>query len=277
MSNLPYILLTALFGGSTAAYAQGKKLRDYALLSLTNPPPYTTSGPSVSMVIPTLREEDYIEDILISIRNQTYTPVEIVISDSSPEEYKEPLLEIASMYGAKVVDTPKKNVSYGRNVGAAAASGEILIFCDADCILCHYFIEKLVGHLMEGAVLAHGVDTYCEASVLPITVRGVWSATKPSWYTTGRGIAIRAGDFWEIGGYDESCDPMEGCREDKDLGRRVIINYGKGSIVLDRGAVVAEAFRRPLSLDPRSLWPERGWRKGEVITRKPTLTYRYLV
>ena len=131
------------------------------------------------------------------------------------------------------------------------------------------FVEKLSGHLQNGAVLAHGIDVFYNAPSYRNILRGFWCLTKPASYTTGRGVAIRTKDFWDIGGYDENCDPMANCREDKDLGMRVLEHFGPQSIVIDRTAAVAEESRRPYT-SPFSpvVWPERGWRKGLPVNKR---------
>jgi len=221
--------------------------------ALGQDPEYRIKGPLVSVVIPALEEQDYLGPLLESIAHQTYWPIEVVIVDSSPPEEKRATEEIAAAYGAQMVDVPKLGVSIARNKGAEAATGRVLLFCDADCILAHDFTELLVRELGHGAVLAHGVE--CIYDNLPIAmVWTPWQLIKPANYTTGRGIAMRCEDFWEMGGYDEACDPMEGYREDLDLGRRVIARFGPESVGLVRHALMGTSARREAVYGFRKLW-----------------------
>ena len=226
----------------------------------------------VSVIIPTLQEEDYIEPLLQSIRCQTYEPIEIVISDSSPEPSKELTACIASHYNACMVDTPKKSVSHGRNQGALEAQGDILVFCDADCEMRPDFIQRLVRKL-DSCVMSHGIDWVSDRQVDNVA-KFFWNyALKPTSYTTGRGVAIRKEDFWAVGGYSESCDPMHGCREDLDLSARIRAMFGEQSVQMDRGAVVTTVARRPLF--EQGVWEHRGYRDGVVIDRFITSTGVY--
>ena len=219
----------------------------------------------VSVIIPTLKEQDYIELLLISIRHQTYKPIEIVISDSSAIGDQIATELIAMKYGARMVTARQLNVAAGRNKGAEAARGEILIFCDADCVMAPDFVERMMVLLENGARLAHGVD-YFHNDNIRNTIHSAWMMVKPRLHTTGRGIAISKSDFWEIGGYDVKQDPMKGYREDLDLGQRVELHFGKGSVQMDRFAIVAEAARRPWwRCIGGAVWKERGWRKGTSI------------
>lgn len=239
-------------------------LKSKALAGLEEPP-YRISGDKlVSIVVPALQEEDYLETLLVSACNQTYAPLEVVISDSSPEDSKAATKSLAQGFGARVVDYPKGNVSAARNTGAGASQGDYLLFLDADCIMCPDFVERLKGKLDEGFVLAHGIDC-CHDNEVHNLAYSSWGVIKTKSHTTGRGVMLRASDFWAIGGYNEVCNPAEdGCREDLDLGARVIDAYGEDKVSLDKGAVVSEWGRRPYALLERA-WKERGWRNGMVI------------
>lgn len=247
-----------------ALWEYGLALKEKALAGLTAPS-YTVTGPSVSLVIPALQEQDYIEPLLISARNQTYQPLEIIIADSSPPDAKAETASIANKYGATMVDAPFGNVSLARNVGARAASSQILIFMDADCIMGQQFVEDLVKDLENGAKLSHGNDCFYDDDPKNVA-KAALALVKPLAHTTGRGVAMWRDDFFAIGGYDELLNPADtGAREDLDLGKRVMATFGASSIYLDRDAVVAEASRRPWSFPGSKVWPDRGWRKGQAI------------
>jgi glycosyltransferase involved in cell wall biosynthesis len=263
MALLTKLLLIA--GGATILDATVSSVNsDKVLASLDEPAPYNVSGPKVSVIIPTLEEEEYLPPLLTSIQHQTYTPIETVISDSSPPESKEATRIIASSYSnVRMVDSPKLNVARGRNIGAAAASGEVLVFCDADIILSHTFIERLVEALQRGAILSHG-NQVDESGWLNMTNPIRWHL-KPNNYTTGRGVAIKREHFFSLptGGFDEACDPKEGCREDLKIGADVERSFGPGSVRLVRDALVWHSSRRPLF--ESTLWEKRGWRRGRTI------------
>ena len=268
MRGLAILLGAVAIPGTLSLAQQANEIEARIMGTLGNNSSYKVTGPPISVVIPSYIEEDYIENTLQGIRRQSYEPVEIVISDTSPEDSKARIGEIANRYGAIMVNAPKKNVSYGRNVGAENATGEILIFLDADCVMAEDFTERIVKALQNGAKLAHGVDIFYETSPIRNVGKIISSKFKSLGTTTGRGIGMRKEDFFEVGGYDENIDPMNPYgREDIDLGRRVIQRWGLDSIVLDKQAFVAEACRRPwgstLGATP---WKERGWRKGEAVS-----------
>jgi len=274
--NGAIVALTSLAVGSAVAAAgiYGDAQKNKVTNALYKKPAYKVHGPLVSVVIPTLREEDYLGLLLTSVYNQTYAPLEVVVSDSSPPESKAATQYVIDKWkpflNVRMVNSPAKNVSRGRNVGAAAADGRALLFVDADCILDREYVHKLADALSKGAVLAHGIDCWYDND-FHNTLKSFYSWFKPRLHTTGRGVLIRKEHFRSLGGYREDYDPAAtGFREDLDLGRRVERTFGSGSVCLVQDAVVGESDRRPLfSSTAQQVWKERGWRKGKPITYLP--------
>lgn len=103
----------------------------------------------LSIIIPTLNEEDYLPYLLNSIKNQDYTNYEIIIADNNS---KDKTKEITKKYGCKIIKggLPGK----ARNNGAKVANGKYLLFLDADMILpkkdtISYIINKFKKKNME--------------------------------------------------------------------------------------------------------------------------------
>jgi glycosyltransferase involved in cell wall biosynthesis len=98
-------------------------------------------NPKISVIIPTLNEEKYIEKTLLALRAQTIKlPYEIIVSDGRS---KDRTFEIAKKYANKIVTCNKKGISVGRNLGAKYADGEILVFIDADTIALPNTLEEV--------------------------------------------------------------------------------------------------------------------------------------
>ncbi len=85
----------------------------------------------ISVVIPTLNEEKYIEKCLKSIVRQTVPrdEYEIIISDGKS---KDKTIEIAKKYADKIISKKNKSIAEARNLGAKKAKGKYIIFIDAD-------------------------------------------------------------------------------------------------------------------------------------------------
>jgi glycosyltransferase involved in cell wall biosynthesis len=229
------------------------------------PPAYQVAGRPVSVVIPTLEEEEYLPKLLETIRNQTYQPIEVVVADSSSTPSSEKTKEICQAFGARYLYVPKLNLPHARNEGAKQATGEILVFVDADCLLSATYIQEVVASLEEGHILAHGADPVAEGVILSTSSVVLRSWLKPARYTTGRGIAIWKHAFSEIGGYDENLDPTLGFREDLDLGKRVRQTFGDKSIRLLRTAYLGESARRIKFLGTAEWNRVRGVRGSKMI------------
>jgi glycosyltransferase involved in cell wall biosynthesis len=84
----------------------------------------------LSIVIPTYNEETYLPLLLRSIQAQTYKDYEVVVADAHSTDKTR---EIAELHGARVVDGGMPSV--GRNRGAEAAFGDMVLFLDSDVVL----------------------------------------------------------------------------------------------------------------------------------------------
>lgn len=81
----------------------------------------------LSIIIPTLNEEELLAALFESIKKQNISGIEIIIADAGSRDRT---LDIAKQYGAMVVSggLPAR----GRNEGAKMAKGDLLFFVDAD-------------------------------------------------------------------------------------------------------------------------------------------------
>lgn len=80
----------------------------------------------VSVIIPTLNEEEYIQRSLFNLQFEKIDH-EVIIADAGSIDKT---LDLVALYGAKVVKGGLPPV--GRNNGAKHAKGDILVFLDAD-------------------------------------------------------------------------------------------------------------------------------------------------
>jgi len=105
----------------------------------------------ISVIVPTLNEENYLEACLKSISRQTFprSKYEIIVSDSSSEDRT---LEIARRYADRVVVTEKRGIWQGRNFGAQFARGRFLVFVDADTKIKRDYLDTVYKYLLRGVV-----------------------------------------------------------------------------------------------------------------------------
>src|SRR5205807_982041 len=92
--------------------------------------------PKVSFIMPTLNAEAILENCLASIAQQTYPRerYEILLADAHS---KDATREIARRYGAIVLDDNGRNMEEGKRLALSHATGEYIIFVDADNELTH--------------------------------------------------------------------------------------------------------------------------------------------
>lgn len=101
--------------------------------------------PLISVIIPVYKVEQYLDECLISVLNQTYTNLEIiVINDGSPDSSG----AICRAYAKKdpriyYYQQANAGLSSARNTGIDKAQGEYLTFIDSDDYVAKDYIEKL--------------------------------------------------------------------------------------------------------------------------------------
>ncbi|MFO3796409.1 MAG: glycosyltransferase [Anaerolineales bacterium] len=98
----------------------------------------------VSVIIPTLNERDYLPRLLRALREQTHVPHEVIVADAGSIDGTP---ELAGAFGAQVVAGGMP--ATGRNAGARHASGEILLFLDADVLPGPFFLERTIHEMQK--------------------------------------------------------------------------------------------------------------------------------
>ena len=84
---------------------------------------------SVSIIICTYSRQKWVENLLVSISEQTVMPDEIIIVDATPEkiDYSIPKgLEI------NIIKSDKMQLTYQKNLGLDITTGDIIFFLDDD-------------------------------------------------------------------------------------------------------------------------------------------------
>ena len=93
-----------------------------------------------SVVIPAYNEEDCLEACIRSVRDGSEQPLEIIVADGGSTDNT---VRIAERMGAAVVNNEKKHAAAGRNAGISAASGDVIVFLDADCTACDGWLREI--------------------------------------------------------------------------------------------------------------------------------------
>lgn len=159
----------------------------------------------VSVVIPAYNEADYLPHTFAALRQATANTdsVEIIAVDN---ESTDATREIATSYGARVVDERVRNIGKVRNTGAHAANGECVVFLDADTIVADGVFEKIIAAMSDPTCVGGSVAVEYEGELRRAWVRWFMKL----WPLLGKWLRMRQGAlqfcrasvFSELGGYD---------------------------------------------------------------------------
>lgn len=117
----------------------------------------------VSVIVPIYNVEKYIGKCILSIIEQTYKNIEIILVDDGSLDDSG---NIADEYATrdnriKVIHKANAGVSAARNSGLDAASGDFVCFSDGDDYVMPYYVEHLLKLcLTDNADVAYTVDMY---------------------------------------------------------------------------------------------------------------------
>jgi len=214
----------AIIGGALSAYAwSARNAVQKGLSGLYQTAPYQIAPRhKVSLVTIAYNEENYIGNLLASARNQTAPFSEMVVADCSDNSLTS---DIARSYGARVVQTPRGNLSLSRNNAARACQGEVLVFCDADIILAWDFVERSVKALEQGFLAAHPRKGYYDSqkwNLLSYISTGILKGNN----NISGCFAIWSKVFWGMRGFNEGCIQPPYCFDDMEFSKRFVRTYG---------------------------------------------------
>ena len=89
-----------------------------------------SADPSVSVIVPTYRDDAYLQDALQCVGAQTYRDLEVVIVDSGGSAWVDQLVQDRAWI--RSITTEPQGVSVARNDGIEAAHGDYVAFLDVD-------------------------------------------------------------------------------------------------------------------------------------------------
>jgi glycosyltransferase involved in cell wall biosynthesis len=100
----------------------------------------------VSVVIPVYNGESFVLDTLLSVINQTYSYLEVLVVDDGSTDRTASIVK--SIVDPRIVYSYQSNsgVSRARNSGLLQAHGDFLVFLDADDVLQGKFIEDRIKY-----------------------------------------------------------------------------------------------------------------------------------
>ena len=182
----------------------------------------------ISVVIPALNEEKYIETCLKSLRRQKFDGnYEIIVADDSSDDGT---VRVAEKLADRVIVHEKGSISYGRQKGAEVARYPAIAFTDADSYVAPDWLSRLSSSLdRENVAGVHGqlmpldgntVENYFCKYVLPPYSAFMVGINQPS--VPGANFAVTRKAFEKVGGFNTkliTAEDVELCKRVKRQGR----------------------------------------------------------
>ncbi|MCM1038085.1 MAG: glycosyltransferase [Ruminococcus sp.] len=106
----------------------------------------------ISIIVPVYNVEQYVDDCIKSIIDQTYTNLEILLINDGSNDCSEEICLNWAKKDERILYVRKKNETLGptRNLGIQMARGEYIAFVDSDDWIDSMFIEKLYRCARDG-------------------------------------------------------------------------------------------------------------------------------
>ncbi len=177
-----------------------------------------TDEPLVSIVIPAKNEQEHVSDMLASLEEQRYARFEVFFVDDASTDQTPKIIQSYQDKSRFPLTLINHQTSMGaakaRDDGFRRATGDYVVFLDADDRLAPDFIKNALSHFDEDVVgvaprMRYTRDTWVERGVVAIISPGVESIPMPHIW--------RAEDLRTIGGWDATL----GRGQDWDLHERV--------------------------------------------------------
>jgi glycosyltransferase involved in cell wall biosynthesis len=204
----------------------------------------------ISMVIPAFNEERLLGASLAKIKSAagTFTQrgweVELIVCDNNSTDRT---AEIARAAGATVVFEPVNQIARARNSGAAAATGDWLVFVDADSHPSAELLADVAEQILEGRCLAGGATIRLdEYHLVAEMITWTWNcASRILKLLAGSFIFCDAAAFRKIGGFSRelfAAEELELAKRLKKLSRET----GKRIVILHRHPLLTSARKMKL-------------------------------
>jgi len=166
-------------------------------------------GMKISVVVPAFNEEKLLSESLRSIRaamtvlEEKGWTAELIVCDNNSTDSTG---EIARAAGARVVFEPVNQIGRARNTGAAAATGDWLIFIDADSHPSPALFRDVAETIQRGNVLAGGCTVRLDTPHLlaGLLTWGWNQISRLKKWAAGSFIFCAAEGFRKVGGFDEA-------------------------------------------------------------------------
>ncbi|MGC9941660.1 MAG: glycosyltransferase [Verrucomicrobiota bacterium] len=204
----------------------------------------------ISIVVPAFNEEKLLGRSLAEIKTAATAFAchgwqhEIVVCDNNSTDRT---AEIAKATGALVVFEPFNQIGRARNAGAAAATGDWLVFVDADSHPSAELFADVAEQISSGRCLAGGSTVRLDEKMLVAgIITGLWNLlSRCNKWLAGSFIFVEAEAFRQIGGFNPeyfAAEELNLSQQLKKLARR----RRKKIVILHRHPLLTSARKMKL-------------------------------
>jgi len=218
-------------------------------------------GLRISVIVCAHNEARYLRSCLHSVLAQSREPDEVlVVNNASTDDTAAVAAQIPPV---RVINEPRKGLVVAREAGRRRASGDIVIYLDADCRAPFTWIERIERRFSEDPTLIALSGPYryydwdwsgrtliraYDFTIAPATQLLVKHMLRIGTIFYGGNFAVRREALERIGGFDTS---IEFHGEDTNVGRRL---FAIGKVGLFHNCYLYTSARRYIAMGKREVF-----------------------
>ena len=194
------------------------------------------AAPDATVAVIIYNSGDAILDLIASLKNQSLQSFEIVIINNGKIETD--VIETIKTEPVQYIENTFNSLSFGRNMAALHARGEIIIYLDDDCTADEHLVKNHLNLYADDTVLgiqgkgmAYKHPFYCTFQ----SHYDLGPDILPAVYSFEGNISIRKNALFEAGGFDPKYFGCEGLKLSYNLSmihkRNDVIRYNPKAVI----------------------------------------------
>jgi glycosyltransferase involved in cell wall biosynthesis len=204
----------------------------------------------ISIIVPAFNEERLLGESLAQMKTaaaafqQNNWEVELIVCDNNSTDRT---AEIAEAAGARVVFEPINQIARARNSGSAVATGDWLIFVDADSHPNRELFSDVAKEICSGRCIAGGATIRLDEHYLPAeAITWIWNGVSRVFkLLAGSFIFCETKTFRAMGGFSHELFAAEELELSQRL-KKTAKTAGKRIVILHRHPLVTSARKMKL-------------------------------
>lgn len=116
------------------------------------------NSPKISIIVPVYNVEQYLENCINSILNQSFRNFQLILVDDGSKDSSGEICDrfVQKESRVKVIHKPNAGVSAARNAGIDIATGQFICFIDSDDWIESEYLQKIVDEIYDFDILFFG-------------------------------------------------------------------------------------------------------------------------